>query len=747
MSYADAINALNPDSPQHAREAVWSQLLAAPPIDRDRELKKAALRLAVPLTTVKEEFKAQKKRAEAEEAESRLRAQAGEDCDELPDLDQCLDEGKDFVPCCVAALTGDADYSIENVAKKAEEAGRVIDFERAHELAAQIAESKRAWELAADKIGVGLKRVYSGAIVKLVAKKDAPPIPVLVSSPIIICAEGSNGANTNPHLKLKVRAANGIWNELVLARTSLGKGDWQAQLLNAGLKIGDADTLLRLLKTVGAPKRFQLFEKPGWNGECYVLPNGQVIGTDECEIAFKPLKGYGPQGEKDKADSLIFKQCENNSRLTLAACASLAALFLKYTNVEPGGFHIHGPSGTGKTTTLLVAASVWGSGADPASGGIVGTWRATDNGVEAEAAWHMDAPFIRTEIKQCKPSTAQQVIYMLGNGTGKQAMTRDREAREVLTFRTMVLSDGELSTAAHIESDSNLSYDAGASARVHDIPADTGKGFGVFEDLHGAETPKEFAEALTRAASEHFGHHGRALVEHLVSHREETLAWVRDKMGEIYNDFTAETQIGGADQEGRVVKRFALCASVGELATELGIMPWTAGAARAGVRDCLLDWIAARGHGDLEALAAHRAFSQFVFSQQDRADLLNLPREARRNRAFIEQQTKDGKREYWFTAESLAEACGQPQRVEPFLKYLEKGLSDEWGLVTDQDGKRKTRSVPKRLGVTCKRMYCLVSKIDPPLLPVTTKSPKRQLWRVRKRAEPSVPKSRRNRLH
>ena len=51
----------------------------------------------------------------------------------------------------------------------------------------------------------------------------------------------------------------------------------------------------------------------------------------------------------------------------------------------------------------------------------------------------------------------------------------------------MVLSDGELSTREHIESDEKLSYDAGAGARLYDIPADAGKGFGVFEDLHGKQ--------------------------------------------------------------------------------------------------------------------------------------------------------------------------------------------------------------------------------------------------------------------
>ena len=377
-----------------------------------------------------------------------------------------------------------------------------------------------------------------GAIVKLTAGRGgSQSIPVLVASPLIVCAEGCNGENTNPHLRLKVHTRSGDWNKFTLPKAALvSGGNWQAELLRQGVRIGDPDTLLTLLKTVCAPKTFKLFERAGWNGEAYVLPNGEVIGPDaDVETAFRALNGFEAIGEKDLADAGIFKLCENNSRLTLAVCAALAAPFLKDTKVEAGGFHFHGLSGSGKTTTVRVGASVWGSGADAVDGGTVGSWRATDNGVEADAALHSDGLFTRTELKECKPSTTQQVIYMLGNGMGKQAMTRNREAREILTFRPMVLSDGELSTREHIESDPNLSYDAGAGARLHDIPADAGKGFGAFEDLHGAASPKEFAEALKLAVSEHYGHHGRALVQHFIEHRDDTLAYVQANMTEVYD--------------------------------------------------------------------------------------------------------------------------------------------------------------------------------------------------------------------
>ncbi len=543
--------------------------------------------------------------------------------------------------------------------------------------------------------------MYSGTIVR-----QSKTLCVFVASPIIVCAEGSNGDHVNPHLRLKVQASDGTWNALLLARTSLvGGGNWQVELLRHGSRIGDPDTLLNILKTVRAPEAFTLFEKAGWNGASYVLPNGEVIGPDnqDADISFKPLKGYGPTGTKEEADARIFKLCENNSRLELNVCASLAAPFLKDTGVEPGGFHIYGPSTSGKTTATRMGASVWGSGADAVDGGTVGSWRGTDNGVEGDAAAHNDGLFTRSELKECKPMAVQQVIYMLGNGKGKQTMTRNRDVRDVLTFRTMVLSDGELSTREHIEGDSSLSYDAGAAARIHDIPADAGKCLGVFEDLHGAAGSKEFAEQLTSAASECFGHHGRALLEHLISNREHTVTRVRVIMDNAYAQYTNAAKISGADQEGRVVKRFALCAAVGELAIELGILPWQKGSAIKGAHKCFMDWFDARGKGSIEAIAAHRAFSEFIFSNPAAGEF-------GRDRKFIVSQNEDGYFEYWFTRETLAKAVGQPQRVDPFLQHLRQGHSEEWGIVTDGDGKRYLRTVPKSIGGTMKRMVCIRSK-------------------------------------
>jgi len=63
----------------------------------------------------------------------------------------------------------------------------------------------------------------------------------------------------------------------------------------------------------------------------------------------------------------------------------------------------------------------------------------------------------------------------------------------------------------------------------------------------------------------------------------------------------------------RVANRFALVAATGELATALGIFPWSPGEATAGVARCFTDWLTQRGGtGSLEAIEAVRAVRRFI---------------------------------------------------------------------------------------------------------------------------------------
>ncbi len=145
----------------------------------------------------------------------------------------------------------------------------------------------------------------------------------------------------------------------------------------------------------------------------------------------------------------IAARCVGNSRLIFSLGAAFAGPLLGICHEENGGFHLRGASSTGKTTSLYVAASLFG-GKD-----YIQRWRATANGLEATAKMYNDLLLPLDEMGEINPKDAGEVAYMLGNGTGKARARADKSggARDKAKFRCLFLSTGEISLACGDDQD------------------------------------------------------------------------------------------------------------------------------------------------------------------------------------------------------------------------------------------------------------------------------------------------------
>jgi len=188
-------------------------------------------------------------------------------------------------------------------------------------------------------------------------------------------------------------------------------------------------------------------------------------------------------------------------------------------NERPIGIHFRGGSSTGKTTLLIAAGSVWGGGSPS---GFCGSWRATANGLEATATAHSGTCLILDELGEIDAQEAAKAAYALINGLGKQRASQSGKARRRFEWCTPVVSSGEISLADKIAEDRGRQARVGVDVRLIDLEADAGKGFGVFEDLHGSSSAAEFADALQHAALTRYGTAGRAFVEVLAANFEDS---------------------------------------------------------------------------------------------------------------------------------------------------------------------------------------------------------------------------------
>ena len=102
-------------------------------------------------------------------------------------------------------------------------------------------------------------------------------------------------------------------------------------------------------------------------------------------------------------------------------------------------------------------------------------WRTTDNAAEVLARGASDALLCLDEVSQADGRAVDAIVYMLGNGTGRRACSRDATARAGSPGGVLFLSTGETGLAAKMQ-EAGRRARAGQEVRLVEVPADAGRG-------------------------------------------------------------------------------------------------------------------------------------------------------------------------------------------------------------------------------------------------------------------------------
>lgn len=510
---------------------------------------------------------------------------------------------------------------------------------------------------------------------------DKPEIKL--SGPFEILAETRDVDGSAWGVLLHWLDHDGRPHEWAMPRAMLaGDGaDVRKVLLDGGLYISPSTKARNLLNSylVGAytPRRARAVSRTGWHDGAFVLPEWQAGGADgervllqssgTIEHAFK-MRGSLAEWKEGVAALAV-----GNSRLILAICTALASPLLEIAGAESGGFHLRGASSTGKTTALIVGASVWGGGD---LSGYVRSWRATSNGLEGVAAAHCDALLCLDELGQVAAREAGEVAYLLANGSGKSRAARDGSGRRPARWRLLFLSSGEISLADKVAEDRRGRRPAaGQQVRVVDLPADAGAGLGLFENLHGHADGDALARRLKVASSAFYGTPARRFIADVASNADT----VRQPIRGFIEAFANEHCPAGADgQVHRVAHRFGLAAAAGELAIRRGLLPWEPGEAINGCGRCFRDWLDSRGGTEpaeiRDGIAQVRAFleahgeSRFTDWNQDTS-------RPTINRVGFRRQAEGGGSEWFILPEAWrTEVCAGYDHRNIATALAERGL-------------------------------------------------------------------------
>lgn len=349
------------------------------------------------------------------------------------------------------------------------------------------------------------------------------------------------------------------------------------------------NVFMNYIQNYPAEKRFRCVAQTGWHGQSFVTTNRTYGNHSDEELLFHsemkdPYSMLGSFEGWQQLSQLI----EPHALAVLAFSCAFAGQLVLPLGAESGGFHIYGSSTDGKSTITKAACSVWGNPKN-----ISLSWRATDNAVENEAELRNDSFMNLDELRQAAPKAVSDIVYMLTGGQGKARSNKSGKNREVKQFSLMYTSTGEVTLEEHLRR-GNLELDAGLLLRFAHLSSDAGKGYGVFEQINYGTTSSDLGNRINELLSQHYGHAGIKWLEYLTHDKDRIMV----KAQTLLDEFTTQHTQAKNGQANRVLRRFALVAVAGELATQAGITGWQQGRAFEALGQCFHTWLRTLGNGE-----------------------------------------------------------------------------------------------------------------------------------------------------
>lgn len=341
-------------------------------------------------------------------------------------------------------------------------------------------------------------------------------------------------------------------------------------------------------------KRVLLCDKPGYvnvDGKlCYLTVNNHLIGkcSSYAPLAYPGSSAFpnneSSQGTLEEWQKHVAAYVLHSPQMVLALCSAFAGYCIYYTEIETGGFHLYANSSKGKSTTLLVAASVRGMKR------LIKSWKMTETACEEIAAAHNDNVLLLNELKLLHKDEgkaaqlAQHIIYLLSEECGKQRAAGYQQYP--VRWRLIALSTGEWSLGQHAENGS-MERLGGEQVRFVDVPANNENGYGIFTTLPAGFTGGELAEMLQANCGRYYGTAGQKFINKLLTKDSKVIS---KKLTRLVNEFLKYHDLGQSNDgvKRRIATRFALTYAAGVLAIKFGILPFDEGAIMEAISYCYL---------------------------------------------------------------------------------------------------------------------------------------------------------------
>lgn len=238
----------------------------------------------------------------------------------------------------------------------------------------------------------------------------------------------------------------------------------------------------------------------GWIEEYGFSPYEEELvfdGEETYRTRFESIQEHGSrEAWLDCARAVRSGKTPGNVIARIVLAASFASVLVGPCRCLPFFVHLWGGSETGKSLSLVLAASVW---ANPEIGVYIQTFNATEVGKELGAAFCNSLPLIIDELQLVKDNRKDfdRMIYQLSEGVGRARGRKQGGLQKTPTWRNCVITTGEFPI---------ISANSGEGAVNRTIEVDC-------HDTKLFDEPKKTATSLYA----NYGFAGREFVDHLMA--------------------------------------------------------------------------------------------------------------------------------------------------------------------------------------------------------------------------------------
>lgn len=306
------------------------------------------------------------------------------------------------------------------------------------------------------------------------------------------------------------------WRTIVVEKSVIASSNQILQLAANGVFVNsenakDLSTYLMTIEQLNyneIPEQLSV-SRLGWvgNGFSPYFDQLEFDGEANYRNIFNAVK---QNGDRDKWIEAMKAVRAEKTEARIALAASFASVILDPCGLLPFFVHYWGGQGSGKTVTLMMAASVW---ACPKMGEYITSFNSTDVGQEMIASFLNNLPMCIDELQVQASSGIKdfdRTIYKLTEGVGRTRGAKTGGLRDVGRWKNCFVTTGEFPLI-------NSNSMGGASARVIEVECANK----AYSDLVG----------LCATINENYGFAGREFVEYL-----QTDGAV-DRVNELQKDF------------------------------------------------------------------------------------------------------------------------------------------------------------------------------------------------------------------